>query len=57
MSKCPLGDDCDLTVAYMIGYDRGKTLTELKYRNILKQFVNDEEFDKMLSGTYNNSST
>lgn len=57
MSKCPLGDDCDLTVAYMIGYDRGKTLTELKYRNILKQFVNEEGFDKALKTAYNNSPT
>lgn len=54
---CPLGDDCDLTVAYMLGYDRGKTAAEAKYKKLLKQFVNDEDFDKMLQSTYNNNSS
>lgn len=49
MSKCPLGEDCDLTIAWMLGYEKAKD----KYESVLRFYLNEEEFDKALNKTYN----
>ncbi len=46
MTKCPLGDDCDLTTAYMVGYEDGKRIS---MRQVLRAIKDSRDLLKALA--------
>lgn len=45
--NCPLGDDCDLTLAYMVGYERGKDAIQSRIKALERENkLQAQEIDK-----------